>query len=570
LNIIDKMKSKGMVPRAALYARFSSDNQREESIDAQLRAMHEFCKHYGMIIVHEYCDRAKSATSADRPEFLNMINDAKNGGFDFVIVHKLDRFSRDRYDSAVYRKELKKHDVSLVSVLENLDDSPESMILESVLEAMAEYYSRNLAREVMKGMRESALQCRSVGGRPPYGYKVNPETHKFEINEQESDAVKLIFERVANGIGYQEIISELNRLGYKTRLSNPFGKNSLTEILRNERYKGIYIFNRAASHNANHKRNNHSNKPEDEIIRIPGGMPQILDDEIFERVQVILKSRKQKEALKNAKEEYLLTGKVFCGICGCSYNGSSHHSGRNKILHVIYTCGKKHNNGDFHCKNKDINRNYLEDFILKRIGEIVFDEKNIPALIKTYYESLGELCGEGEKIIKKLNASLKSLNQKINNIVNIITETGSPALLENLQKLESEKQELAMQIEVEKSKMETNQLNEKEIIAAYRMAQELYQSGALPQRKQLVNLYLKRVLVYSEYIEVELNNVPSNLLKPTLNDDKLPTENGGQDAVHIYEIWLKIRKMPTSEMKRTLKKLVKARGVEPLSENSFT
>lgn len=238
MTAVEKLRSQGVIPKAALYARFSSDNQREESIDAQLRAMHEYCKRYGMVVVHEYCDRAKSATTDARPEFLQMIQDAKENKFDFVVV----------LNSTAFRAtdmELKKNNVALVSVLENLDDSPESIILESVLEAMAEYYSRNLAREVMKGMKESALQCRSVGGRPPYGYKVNPATHKFEINEEEADAVKLIFEQVADGVGYQEIITQLNRLGYKTRLGNPFGKNSLTEILRNERYKGIYIFNRA-------------------------------------------------------------------------------------------------------------------------------------------------------------------------------------------------------------------------------------------------------------------------------------------------------------------------------------
>ncbi len=193
---IQKYKQKGIIPKAVLYARFSSDNQREESIEAQLRAIHEYCERNGIIVIREYCDRAKSATTDDRPEFLQMIADAKNGGFDFVIVHKLDRFSRNRYDSAHYKKELKKCNVAVLSVLENLDDSPESVILESVLEGMSEYYSKNLAREVMKGMKESALQCRPLGGKPPYGYQINPQTCRYEVKESEAQAVKLIFSRV--------------------------------------------------------------------------------------------------------------------------------------------------------------------------------------------------------------------------------------------------------------------------------------------------------------------------------------------------------------------------------------
>lgn len=142
-----KTNCRGVIPKAVLYARFSSDNQREESIEAQLCAIHEYCERKGIVILHEYCDRAKSATTDNRPEFLQMISDAKNDEFDFVIVHKLDRFSRNRYDSAHYKKELKKAGVSVLSVLENLGDSPESIILESVLEGMSEYYSKNLARE---------------------------------------------------------------------------------------------------------------------------------------------------------------------------------------------------------------------------------------------------------------------------------------------------------------------------------------------------------------------------------------------------------------------------------------
>lgn len=135
--------------RVALYARFSSDNQRSESIDAQIRAMTAYCQHHHYIIVDTYIDEAKSATTDRRPDFQRMIEDSKKGIFDIVLVHKLDRFARNRYDSAVYKRELKKNGVSVYSVLENLDNSPESIMMESVLEGMAEYYSQNLGREVI-------------------------------------------------------------------------------------------------------------------------------------------------------------------------------------------------------------------------------------------------------------------------------------------------------------------------------------------------------------------------------------------------------------------------------------
>jgi len=270
MTAVERLRNRGVTPRAVLYARFSSDNQREESIEAQLRAMHDYCKRNCIVIIQEYCDRAKSATTDDRPEFLKMITASKSGDFDFAIVHKLDRFSRNRYDSAFYKRELKKNGVQLLSVLEQMDDSPESIILESVLEGMSEYYSKNLAREVMKGMRESAMACRYVGGWVPYGFRVDKETHKYIIDEYETEAVKMIFRDVADGCGYNVVLNKLNAMGYRTRLGNTFSKETLYEMLRNEKYNGVYVFSRASSKNESGRRNNHKDKPEDEQIRIPG------------------------------------------------------------------------------------------------------------------------------------------------------------------------------------------------------------------------------------------------------------------------------------------------------------
>jgi len=176
---------------------------------AQLRAMHEYCSKLDAIVVTKYIYRVKSAATDDLPEFLRMINDAKNEEFDFVIVHKLDHFSRNRYDFAHYRHELKKHNIRLISVIEHLDDNPEGIIMESVLDGMSEYYSRNLSREVMKGMKESALQGLATGGAAPFGLAIDSQTRKHIINEEEVPAIRFIFEQVSNGVGYTRIIQQL-------------------------------------------------------------------------------------------------------------------------------------------------------------------------------------------------------------------------------------------------------------------------------------------------------------------------------------------------------------------------
>ena len=216
------------IPKVAQYARFSSDNQRSESIDAQIRAMNQFCKQNHWQVVSTYTDEARSATTDNRPQFQQMIADSGKGLFDIVLVHKLDRFSRDRYDSAIYKKKLKKNHVKLCSVLERMDDSPESIMMEAVLEGMSEYYSKNLAREVMKGMNETALQCKHTGGCPPLGYDLDENRH-LVINGQEAQAVRIIFRMFADGYGYTTIIEYLNAHGYKTNEAKCSGKTVCTK-----------------------------------------------------------------------------------------------------------------------------------------------------------------------------------------------------------------------------------------------------------------------------------------------------------------------------------------------------
>ncbi|MEI3515818.1 MAG: recombinase family protein [Clostridia bacterium] len=206
------------------YCRFSSDHQREESIDAQIRAIRDYCRHNRITLEKIYRDEARSATD-DRPSFQQMFSDIKEYPCDLVIVHKLDRFSRDRYDSAFYKRKLKERGIRLVSVLENIDGSPESIILESVLEGMSEYYSRNLAREVQKGKKETAYKCLHNGGVPPIGYQVD-ESGKYHVDPIESKWIIKAYEMKASGRSYMEIAAYLNGIGARTRRRQGFTKNS--------------------------------------------------------------------------------------------------------------------------------------------------------------------------------------------------------------------------------------------------------------------------------------------------------------------------------------------------------
>lgn len=487
--------------KAAAYARYSSDNQTDASIDAQLRAIEEYASKNNISIVKVYVDKAKTATTDQRPEFQKMINDSKLGLFNAIIVHKLDRFSRDRYDSAYYKRLLKKNGVRLISVLEHFDDSPESVIMESVLEGISEYYSKNLAREVMKGMKESALKCRHLGGIPPLGYDVDPESKRYVINEYEAEIVRTIFKMYLDGYGYSAIINYLNSKGYKTKLGKDFGKNSIHDILSNEKYTGTYIFNRCASKDAEGRRNSHKSKFEDEIIKIPGGMPAIISPQDFQRVQEKMQRNKKRASAYRAKETYLLSGLIYCGECGHAMIGNVKHCGRSKLKYVTYRCGNRDRTKN--CKNKEIRREYIEEYVLQQLEEKIFNETNIPLLVEKLNKFQEKKNDKDKQNIKALNEKIKQTDFQIKNVLAAIMQgCNSKILAEELEKLENEKKELENQLNELKNNSPKTIIDEetlKKILSAFR---QFVKERNIPEVKKFINQYVDKVLVFEDHVKV--------------------------------------------------------------------
>ena len=400
--------------KAFAYARFSSDQQREESIDAQLRAIREYADKNGIEIVREYTDEAKSATSDKRPAFQRMFEDLPLFRPDCVIVHKLDRFSRDRYDSAYYRRIIKKHGGRLVSVLEPLDDSPESIILESVLEGMAEYYSKNLARETLKGLRETALKCQHTGGVPPLGYNV--ENRKYVINALEAETVRLIFSMYASGKSYDQILAELKN--QRTKHGKPFGKNSLNSILTNEKYLGVYTF-------GSQKRSNHnSHQRQTDIIRIPDGIPRIIDDGTWNAVQSRMKDSKRNASYK-AKRIYLLSGKIVCPKCGAIMSGNTTINKRG-YEYSYYGCTTKQRTKS--CDQPNIPAAKIESAILdliterlcpdEEMAEMILEILNDDSEIQTDLKELEQIETKSARLVAALEsgATLSAITNRLSEL----------------------------------------------------------------------------------------------------------------------------------------------------------
>ena len=409
------------IKTACLYVRFSSHNQTEQSIEGQTRVCQEFCQRHNIKIVEIYADRATSASknTEKRVSFLKMIKDSEKGLFDAVVVYKLDRFARSRYDSATYKYRLKKNGVQLISATENITNSPEGIILESVLEGMAEFYSAELSQKINRGMRESAYKHNSIGGALPLGYKTVDK--KLVIDEKTAPIVREAFTMYAEGHSVAEICRIFNARGYKTSKGTEFGKNSFSKIFRNERYIGTYTY--------------HDYRAEDAI-------PAIIDRDLWDRVQLRLKKVKNSPGRNKAKRVYLLSGKLFCGHCGESMNGNC-----NGNKYAFYECyGKKSKyNG---CQKRNLRKEYIERLVAQDALSLLTDE-NIEHLATVACERNDYEIETGSPI-PVIRDRIHQTEVSINNLTKAIETGATPdALVKRMVELEREKKDLSAQLKKE-------------------------------------------------------------------------------------------------------------------------
>ncbi|NMM65216.1 recombinase family protein [Clostridium sp. P21] len=495
--------------KAVIYARYSSDNQREESIDAQVRAIEDYAKKNNIEILKTYADRAKSATSDKRPQFQQMIKDSALGIFDIVIVHKLDRFSRDKYDSVSYKRKLKANGIRLISVTENLDGSPESVILESVIEGMAEYYSKNLAREVMKGMKENALQCKHLGGLPPLGYDVDANKN-YVTNEAEAEIVRKIFDMYINGYGYSEIIDYCNNKGYKTKMGNSFGKNSIYSILDNEKYSGVYVFNKSSKKDAFGRRNSHSSKDESEMIKKDGGMPAIITKEVFQKAKEMMAVRKKAPGANKAKEMYLLTGLIYCGHCGSAMQGNRRKP-KDKPKYVSYRCGCRVQKRG--CDNKEIRKEYVEEFVLTELEKNILNDKAVPILVEKINKHIEEQSKHEKESTETMIRELNEVRKQIDNIVVAITNGFYQSEFKaKMEELEERKSRLELSIKEIEVKNNIPSITEEQVKNMFAMFKGYVLERNIPECKKFIQSYVHKVIVYKDRVEV-IFNVAFNFLQ---------------------------------------------------------
>lgn len=333
--------------KGVIYARYSSDNQREESIDGQLRECRAFAEKNDIQIMDVYIDRALSAKTDNRPDFQRMVKDSAKGNFEVVLVWKLDRFARNRYDSAHYKTILRKNGVKVVSATEHISQGAEGILLESMLEGMAEYYSAELAEKVKRGMTENALKCKYNGGTLPVGYTVD-ENKFYQLDPVVAPIVADAFRHYAEGSSMREVVDELNIRGVRNTRGGKISINNVTNMLHNRKYMGEYKF--------------------DDVV-VPNGVPVIISEELFERVQERMAKNKKAPAKHKAEDEYLLTTKLYCRKCGCFMIGESGHSRKTDVVHRYYKCVGVKRRKD--CDKKNVKKEWLENIVIDQIKLIV-------------------------------------------------------------------------------------------------------------------------------------------------------------------------------------------------------
>ena len=454
---------------AVIYARYSSDSQSEQSIEGQLRVCEEYAQRNNILILNTYIDRAMTGTNDNRPDFQRMIKDSARKEWNYVLVYKLDRFSRNKYESTMHKRTLKNNGVTLLSAMENIPDTPEGIILESLLEGMNQYFSAELSQKVKRGMKETRLKGNFTGGHLLYGYDL--KDHKIIINESQAEIVRYIYEQFSLGVYVKDIIKFLTAKGIYNN-GKPFARNTVYNILKNEKYSGIYRHGGEVFENM---------------------YPQIVPTDIYENVRE--KISENKYGKRSVEVVYLLRHKLKCGYCGQPISAETGTSKNGQVKRYYKCLGRKRQNG---CKKSMIGKEYLENLIISAIIEQLSDQQIMNTIVANLLKIQEQLTKE-TPILNLLAKEKRQTEKAIKNIMTAI-ENGviTNTTTKRLKELEERQENLERQILLERSKTAVK-YTDQEIRTYYGQALNL-------EPQMLINYLVKEIIVYDDRIDVIYNS----------------------------------------------------------------
>lgn len=460
--------------RAVIYARYSSANQRDCSIEQQVAKCRELAARLGLTVIDVYEDRAISGKTDRRPNFQRMMKDADLRQFDVVLAWKSNRMGRNMLQAMTNEERLRDNGIRTVYAEEDFDDTAAGRFALRNMMNVNQFYSENMAEDITRGLMDNASKCLSNGSLP-LGYKPGDDRHVV-LDETEASIVQEIFTRVSCYEPFIDIARDLNRRGIKTKKGAEWGRSSFHTICRNERYRGIYIYR---------------------DVRVEGGMPRIISDELFYKVQEVLKVKKnpQGRRKRSGYEEYLLTGKLYCGHCGSPMTGIAGTS-KTGAMHYYYTCQKRRT--DHSCDKKAVRRDQIERAVGVAIQQQLLTDENIQMMADKLmeYNARTETKHRLQGLQDQLNANKTATANILKAIeMGIITDATKARLLE----LEKEQAQLLVKIDTAKAEMVPISRND------FVKLLYIYKEGEPTDKKYLAALFdnfLVRVDLYDDHLKI--------------------------------------------------------------------
>ena len=492
----DSMKKKHLQPLtpAALYARVSSDRQDVDlSVSAQLRALKDYAKANGYQVAREYVDEAESGRVADRPQFREMIEEGSKpkAPFDVILVWKFSRFTRKREHAVAFKSQLRRKGIRVISITEQAEDNATGRLLEGIIESVDEFYSENLAQDVVRGMREAASRGFFLGSNAPFGYKrvkVNDgakERPTLEVDPTAAPIVKGIFESSLRSNGLKEICRTLNDRGITNR-GKRWYKGGLHYLLTNEAYTGTAVWGRTTK----------VEKAQDPV-RVEGAWPALVSRELFDAVQEAMRDRAPKvRRPARVGSRFLLSGLLKCGVCGRPYSGQGAKSGQ----FAYYICGTLFREGAGTCSARYLNAPRVEEFVVEKIRERILTEETIVELVKLVAEEIDAMAGELAGRLEVIEAELGDVRRRLERLYEALEtseltlEVLSPrifSLRHREEQLEAARDDAATQLEQRRVELPTTE-EIKGYVADFR---EFLQEGTFPERKALIRSFVEGIEV---------------------------------------------------------------------------
>jgi site-specific DNA recombinase len=498
--------------KVALYARVSSEQQAEKdlSIPAQLKALNNYALKKGWDVVKELVDKAESARSANRPAFQEMIAFTKQKPllFQGILVWKLSRFARNREDSILYKSLLRKRGVQVISINEQIDDSPTGRLLEGMIESIDEFYSANLGQDTRRGMKENAQRGFLNGAPVSYGYRAifkdinGVKKRVIELNENEAPVVKRVFDLFLQGEGAKQVAQRLNTDGFRNRQGKPWNKNLILYLLKSETYTGTYIWNRFNKTNGLKVLN-----PESEIVRIQNHHTPLVEQTAFEHVQRTLKERapEMKSHPRAIASQHLLSGLVYCAHCGSKMIASTAKSGK----FIYYACQRKFKEGRASCSQKSLNAEKFEPCIVDTIKDRVLTKEILSKLVCMVCEELEKQGTESEAKRATLKKQMAEIERKLASHYELIESNALNVadIAPRLRELNGEKETVAAEIfglNARTPHTATFPKPSEKIVTAYvEDLRNTLNEGSIMCRKAFLNSFIRRINIKDSEAEIE-------------------------------------------------------------------